>query len=88
MPDFYQQNDLIQKDLKNIATIDVWPGGIYAQTLHKGKYIDEGPTVETLHSFIESNRVDIKDVLSPHEEEYLTSQDAKEVKTIIRYRIK
>jgi hypothetical protein len=88
VPDFYEEADLIQKDPSNPIKLEVWPGGTYAQILHIGPYSEEGPTVGKLHEFIESQGVDMKDVPGTHEEEYLTSPDAKIVKTIIRYRIK
>ncbi len=62
-----------------------WGYGTVAQILHLGPYDQEGPTVERLHKFIEENGYEIAGV---HEEEYLTSPDAKVPKTIIRYPIK
>jgi len=41
--------------------------------------------VERLHKFVEENGYEITGV---HEEEYLTSPDAKIIKTIIRYPMK
>lgn len=88
VPDFVTEKDIIQKDPKNLVKLEIWTGGTYAQILHKGKYIDEAPTIIKLHEFIESSGVKMAKVIGAHEEEYLTSPDAKEVKTIIRYRIK
>lgn len=88
VPDFYKEEELIQKDFTNPIKLEVWPGGTYAQILHVGPYSEEGPTVAKLHEFIELQGIDMKDVPGTHEEEYLTSPDAKVVKTIIRYRIK
>ena len=89
VPDCYEERDLIQKDPKNPVELEIWPGGTYAQILHKGPYSEEGPTVMKLHEYIEGElKVAMKDVPGTHEEEYLTSPDAKDQKTIIRYRIK
>ena len=65
--------------------IETWEYGTVAQILHLGAYDQEGPTVERLHQFIEENGYEIAGV---HEEEYLTSPDAKVIKTIIRYPVK
>ena len=65
--------------------IETWEYGTVAQILHLGPYDQEGPTVERLHKFIEENGYEIDGM---HEEEYLTSPDAKVVKTIIRYPVK
>jgi len=65
--------------------IETWEYGTVAQILHLGPYDQEYPTVERLHKFIEENGYQIVGV---HEEEYLTSPDAKAKKTIIRYPIK
>ena len=64
--------------------IETWPYGTVAQILHLGAYDQEGPTVERLQKFIEDSGYDIA---GDHEEEYLTSPDAKVVKTIIRYEV-
>jgi hypothetical protein len=88
VPDFVTESDIIQKDHNQPVKLVVWPGGTYAQILHKGKYTDEAPTIKKLHEFIESNGIKIAKVIGAHEEEYLTSPDSKEIKTIIRYRIK
>jgi len=65
--------------------LETWEYGTIAQILHLGAYNQEGPTVERLHQFIEENGYEIAGV---HEEEYLTTPDAKVPKTIIRYPIK
>jgi len=62
--------------------IGTWEYGTVAQILHLGAYDQEGPTVERLHKFIAENGYEIA---GTHEEEYLTSPDAKVPKTIIRY---
>ena len=88
IPDYVKESDIVQKDPKNPAKFEVWPGGTYAQILHIGPYSTEGPTIIKLHEFIESNGTKMADIPGTHEEEYLTKPDSKEVKTIIRYRIK
>jgi len=65
--------------------IERWQYGTVAQVLHLGRYDQEGPTIERLLNFIEENGYEIAGV---HEEEYLTSPDAKVPKTLIRYEIK
>ena len=74
---------------QKVADIEVkmekWDYGTVAQILHIGPYTEEQPTVERLHSFIEDSGYQIAGV---HEEEYLTSPQAKVQKTIIRYPIK
>ena len=62
--------------------IETWEYGTVAQILHIGGYDQEGPTVERLHKFLEDSGYQIAGI---HEEEYLTTPDAKVVKTIIRY---
>ena len=74
---------------QKIAGVDVkietWPYGTVAQILHLGTYDQEGSTVERLLKFIEESGYL---VAGDHEEEYLTSPDAKVPKTIIRYGVK
>ncbi len=65
--------------------LETWEYGTVAQILHLGAYAEEGPTVERLHKFIEDNGYEIAGV---HEEEYLTTPDAKVPKTIIRYAVR
>ena len=65
--------------------LETWEYGTVAQILHLGAYDQEGPTVERLHKFIEDSGYEIAGV---HEEEYLTTPDAKVPKTIIRYLVK
>ena len=62
--------------------IETWEYGTVAQILHLGSYSQEGPSIERLHKFIDDSGYEIAGV---HEEEYLTTPDAKVVKTIIRY---
>lgn len=87
LPDYVTESDIIQKDPANPVKFTVWAGGTYAQILHKGPYSAEGPTVAKLHEFIEAHGVKMADIIGIHEEEYLTSPDAKDMKTIIRYKI-
>jgi len=65
--------------------IEQWQYGTVAQILHLGPYDQEHATVERLHRFIEDSGYKIAGI---HEEEYLTSPDAKVIKTLIRYPIK
>ena len=65
--------------------IEPWQYGTVAQILHLGPYDQECPSVERLQQFIKDNGYEIAGV---HEEEYLTTPDAKVIKTIIRYPIK
>ncbi len=62
--------------------METWEYGTVAQILHLGPYDQEGPTIERLYQFIEANGYEIA---GAHEEEYLTTPDAKVPKTIIRY---
>ncbi len=65
--------------------METWEYGTVGQILHLGPYAQEGPTVERLHQFIEENGYEIA---GTHEEEYLTTPDAKVPKTIIRYQVR
>ena len=65
--------------------LETWQYGTVAQILHLGSYDQEQPTIERLHKFIEENGYEIA---GAHEEEYLTTPDAKVPKTIIRYPVK
>ncbi len=76
---------LPQKVAGTEVKIETWEYGTVAQILHLGAYDQEQPTVERLHRFIEENGYEITGV---HEEEYLTTPDAKVVKTIIRYTVR
>jgi hypothetical protein len=89
VPDYVNEDDIIQKDPRRPVKLDVWKGGTYAQILHIGSYSEEEPTIIALHKYIEDEfSLKMKDVEGIHEEEYLTSPDAKVQKTVIRYRIK
>ena len=74
-----------QKVPSTEVKVESWEYGTVAQILHLGAYDQEQSTVDRLHRFIEENGYEIAGV---HEEEYLTSPDAKVVKTIVRYPIK
>ena len=65
--------------------IEQWEYGTVAQILHLGPYDQEYATIGHLQQFITDNGYEIA---GTHEEEYLTSPDAKVIKTIIRYPIK
>ena len=65
--------------------IEPWQYGTVAQILHLGPYDQECPTVERLYQFIKDSGYEVAGV---HEEEYLTSPDARVIKTLIRYPIK
>ncbi len=65
--------------------VEQWEYGTAAQILHLGPYDQEYATVERLHQYIADNGYEIA---GTHEEEYLTSPDAKVIRTIIRYSVK
>lgn len=76
---------LPQKDPSATVKLEIWKYGTVAQILHIGPYDQEVPNIEKLQKFIAENGYEIA---GPHEEEYLTTPDAKVMKTIIRYEIK
>ncbi len=76
---------LFQKVPNIEVKIEAWDYGTVGQVLHLGAYDQEYAAVERLHQFIEENGYEIA---GAHEEEYLTSPDAKVVKTLIRYPVK
>ncbi len=76
---------LPQKVAGTEVKIETWEYGTVAQILHLGAYDQERPTIERLHKFVEENGYQIAGI---HEEEYLTTPDAKVMKTIIRYAVK
>ena len=65
--------------------VETWNYGTVAQILHLGPYDQEEPTINRLHQFIEENGYEIA---GAHEEEYLTTPDAKVPKTLIRYPVR
>ena len=76
---------LTQKVSGKEVKIETWQYGTVAQVLHLGAYDQEYTTIERLLAFIEQNGYEIA---GTHEEEYLTTPDAKVIKTIIRYPVK
>ena len=74
----YPDAHLVPKEVK----LETWEYGTVAQILHLGSYDQEYATIEHLQRFIEGNGYEIA---GAHEEEYLTTPDAKVPKTIIRY---
>ena len=50
-----------------------------------GPYSDEQPSVNRLHEFIAAEGYELA---GPHEEEYLTKPDAREIRTILRYAVR
>ena len=65
--------------------VDIFEYGKVAEILHIGPYSEEGPIIEALHKFIDESGYDIAGV---HEEEYVTSPEAKIQKTLIRYQVR
>jgi hypothetical protein len=76
---------LSQKVAGTEVKIETWEYGTVAQILHLGAYDQEQSTVERLYQFIEDSGYEIA---GAHEEEYLSTPDAKVVKTIIRYQVR
>ncbi|MDO8671451.1 MAG: GyrI-like domain-containing protein [Dehalococcoidia bacterium] len=64
---------------------EVWQYGTVAQILHIGPYAEEEPTIQRLHEFIAEHGYEIA---GDHEEEYLTTPQAKVQKTLIRYPVR
>ena len=76
---------LPQKEAGIGVKLETWDYGTVFQILHLGSYYQEEPTVEQLHKFVEDGGCEIA---GSHEEEYLTLQNTKVPKNIIRYRVK
>jgi hypothetical protein len=76
---------LPQKVPSTEVKLETWEYGTVAQILHLGPYDQEEATVNRLHRFIEDSGYEI---VGTHEEEYLTSPDAKVIKTLIRYPVR
>lgn len=76
--------ELAQKVEGIQVKLETWSYGTVAQILYIGPYIEEGPTIQRLHEFIKAKGYQLA---GTHEEEYLTSHQAKVMKTIIRYEI-
>ncbi|MEE8194406.1 MAG: GyrI-like domain-containing protein, partial [Dehalococcoidales bacterium] len=85
LPIPWDTTSLLQKVPGVEVKIETWQYGTVAQILHLGAYDQEGPTVERLFKFIQDSGYEIA---GDHEEEYLTSPDAKVPKTIIRYEVR
>jgi len=62
--------------------LEEWAYGTVGQVLHIGAYDQVGPSIARLQQFIADSGYE---VAGDHEEEYLTTPDAKIVKTLIRY---
>lgn len=84
VPDFVQQDDLVQKDTSLPVSVETWDYGDVAQLLHVGPYDQEGPDIILLHDFVKNNGFQLT---GPHEEVYLTTPQAKVQKTLIRYKV-
>ena len=76
---------LPQKVTEVEVVMETWSYGTIAQILHIGAYDQETSNIERLQRYIKDNGYEIS---GDHEEEYLTSPDAKVVKTIIRYPVR
>jgi hypothetical protein len=76
---------LPQKVAEVEVVMETWSYGTIAQILHIGAYDQETLNIERLQRYIKDNGYEIS---GDHEEEYLTSPDAKVVKTIIRYPVR
>ena len=76
---------LPQKVVDTEVRVETWQYGTVAQILHLGPYDQEEASVTRLHQFVAENGYEIAGM---HEEEYLTTPDAKVIKTIIRYPVK
>ena len=81
-----QETTSLPQKVANIEVkIEPWEYGTVAQILHLGPYDQEDVSIERLRCFVEDSGYEIAGI---HEEEYLTSPDAKVIKTIIRYPVK
>lgn len=77
---------LEQADARFPIEIEIWEyGPQVAEIMHIGPYATERPAIDRLRAFIASSGYSIAGV---HEEEYLTSPNAKIQKTIIRYPVR
>ena len=84
VPDDLEADELPQTVPGVPVTLETWYGTM-AHILHLGPYAEEAATVERLHAFLAESGYEIA---GPHEEEYLTQPDAKQMKTIIRYPVR
>ena len=76
---------LPKKVTETEVKVETWQYGAVVQILHLGPYSQEETSVRRLHQFIAENSYKITGM---HEEEYLTTPNAKVIKTIIRYPVK
>lgn len=74
-----------QKFPETRVELQTWRYGTVAEILHLGAYSAEQPSIQHLMRFVEQEGYEID---GPHEEEYLSRPNAREPKTLIRYRIK
>ncbi len=82
VPDDLAPDELPQTVPDVPVGLETWEYGTMAHILHLGPYADEPATVARLHTFVAESGYEIA---RPHEEEYLTKPDARQMKTIIRY---
>ena len=85
VPDDIGSDELPQTVPGVPVALETWEYGTMAHILHLGPYADEPATVARLHAFLAESCYEIA---GPHEEEYLTQPDAKNMKTIIRYPVR
>jgi len=85
VPDDLEADDLPQTVPGVPVALETWQYGTMAHILHLGPYAEEAATVERLRAFLAESGYEIA---GPHEEEYLTQPDAKQMKTIIRYPVR
>ena len=79
-------SSLEQADSRTPIQIEVWEyGAQVAEIMHIGAYAGERPVIDRLLTFIAGCGYEVAGV---HEEEYLTSPNAKIQKTIIRYPVR
>jgi hypothetical protein len=77
--------EIASKDRTVELKVERWTYGTVAQILHIGPYSEEQPSVNRLHEFIAAEGYELA---GPHEEEYLTKPDAREIRTILRYAVR
>lgn len=97
MPDFATkemlkaaQAEVVKKKKSDLANTIEWfekPKGRFAHVMHVGPYTEEAPTIDSLHSFIETKGLKIEGL---HHEIYLSDPrkvKPKDLKTLIRYEV-
>lgn len=67
------------------VVVERWAYGVAAQLLRRGPYATDVESIARLHAFVDKHG---NELAGPHEEEYLTRLDAKEPRTVIRYRVR